>query len=441
MPRLFGTDGIRGHYGTDFDAPFVRRLGRAAAEVLGRGHPSPRILIGRDTRASGPEIERALAKGIAAANGVPVLAGVIPTAAIAHLVHSGGYEAGAVISASHNPAQDNGIKFFGDNGMKLADAIEDEIEASMGRNGDDANGDEAGWERLPDAAERYITFLLDGATSLAGMKIVVDAANGAASAIAAEAYRRAGAIVISLYDEPDGANINDGCGAVHPEALQSAVLERGGQAGIAHDGDADRLVAVDERGALVDGDQILAICALDARRRGALPGDAIVTTVMANLGFRRAMAAEGISVSETPVGDRYVLERMLAEGIAMGGEQSGHLIFLDRHTTGCGILSAMRLLGIMAATAMPLSRLAASAPRLPQVLLNVRVATRGGLSDAAAVWDEVRRVTEEMGEDGRVLVRESGTEPVVRVMVESSRQDRAAAAAERIAKAVTDALG
>jgi len=441
MPRLFGTDGIRGHYGTDFDAPFVRRLGRAAAEVLGRGHPSPRILIGRDTRASGPEIERALAKGIAAANGVPVLAGVIPTAAIAHLVHSGGYEAGAVISASHNPAQDNGIKFFGDNGMKLADAIEDEIEASMGRNGDDANGDEAGWERLPDAAERYITFLLDGATSLAGMKIVVDAANGAASAIAAEAYRRAGAIVISLYDEPDGANINDGCGAVHPEALQSAVLERGGQAGIAHDGDADRLVAVDERGALVDGDQILAICALDARRRGALPGDAIVTTVMANLGFRRAMAAEGISVSETPVGDRYVLERMLAEGIAMGGEQSGHLIFLDRHTTGCGILSAMRLLGIMAATAMPLSRLAASAPRLPQVLLNVRVATRGELGDAVAVWDEVRRVTEEMGEDGRVLVRESGTEPVVRVMVESSQEERATASAERIAKAVIDALG
>lgn len=439
MPRLFGTDGIRGHYGSDFDAPFVRRLGRAAAEVLGRGHPSPRILIGRDTRASGPEIERALASGIAAANGIPVLAGVIPTAAVAHLVHTGGYEAGAVISASHNPASDNGIKFFGDNGMKLADDIEDSIEAAM--NGSDPGGGDAEWETLPDAAEQYIQFLLEGVPSLAGMKIVVDAANGAASGVAAEAYRRAGAIVISLYDEPDGANINDGCGAVHPEALQAAVLERGAQAGIAHDGDADRVMAVDERGALVDGDQLLAIFALDARRHGALSHNAVATTVMANLGFRRAMEAEGIRVSETPVGDRYVLERMLAEGIVMGGEQSGHLIFLDRHTTGCGILSAMRLLAVMASNAMPLSRLAAVAPRLPQVLLSVRVARRGGLDEAEAVWDEVRRVTDEMGDDGRILVRASGTEPVVRVMVESSDEARATDAAERIAKAVSDALG
>lgn len=439
MARLFGTDGIRGRYGTDFDAPFVRALGRAAAEVLGRGHPSPRILIGRDTRESGPQIEHALAAGITAAGGHPVLAGVIPTAAIAHLVHAGGFEAGAVISASHNPADDNGIKFFGDNGMKLPDAVEDQIEAAMnGTNGDGIAGD---WEQMPDAAERYIVFLLEGTPVLAGMKIVVDAANGAASGIAADAYRRAGATVIALFDEPDGRNINDGCGAVHPDVLRAAVMERGAAAGIAHDGDADRLVAVDERGALVDGDQILAICALDAKMRSALPHEAVVSTVMANLGFRRAMNAAGIRVAETPVGDRYVLERMLAEGIVMGGEQSGHLIFLDRHTTGCGILSAMRLLGIMATTGAPLSRLAAVAPRLPQVLLNVRVTNRDGLDDATAVWDEVRRVTGEMGDDGRVLVRASGTEPLIRVMVESSDEAVATAAAERIAKAVADALG
>lgn len=440
MARLFGTDGIRGRYGSDFDAPFVRSLGCAAAEVLGRGHPSPRILIGRDTRESGPQIEHALATGIAAAGGVPVLADVIPTAAIAHLVHSDGFEAGAVISASHNPADDNGLKFFGNNGMKLADAVEDEIEAAM-RDAATDDGGAGEWERFPDAAERYISFLLEGMPSLAGMKIVVDAANGAASGIAANAYRRAGATVIALFDEPDGRNINDGCGAVHPDGLRSAVLERGGSVGIAHDGDADRLVAVDERGALVDGDQILAICALDAKRRGALPRAAVATTVMANLGFRRAMEAEGIRIAETPVGDRYVLERMLAEGIVMGGEQSGHLIFLDRHTTGCGILSALRLLGIMATTGAPLSRLASVAPRLPQVLLGVRVAHREDLESATAVWDEVRRVTGEMGDDGRVLVRASGTEPLVRVMVESSDEAVATAAAERIAKAVRDALG
>lgn len=438
MPRLFGTDGIRGRYPEAFDRSFVMRLGRAAAEVLGRGHPSPRILIGRDTRASGPEIEAALSEGIAATGGVAFTAGVIPTAAIAHLVHTGSYEAGAVISASHNPAHDNGIKFFGHDGMKLPDAVEDAIEAAVPPSVE-PNGAAAPIP-VPDASEHYLSFLLRNVGRLDGLPVVVDTANGAAFEIAPEAYRRAGASVTVLHDAPNGSNINDGCGAVHIESLRSAVLSSGAAIGIAHDGDADRLLCVDASGELVDGDQILAICALDARSRGALPGDAVVSTVMANLGFRKAMDREGIRFVETPVGDRYVLERMLAEGIVMGGEQSGHLIFTDAHTTGCGILSALRLLSIMAASGKPLSELAAVAPRLPQVMVNVRDVDRSRLEGAAAVWDEIRAVEFELDGDGRVLVRPSGTEPLIRVMVESSTEDAARAAADRIARVVADTL-
>lgn len=438
MPRLFGTDGIRGRYGSDFDASFVVRLGRAAAEVLGRGHPSPRILIGRDTRASGPEIEAALASGIARVGGIPTSAGVIPTAAIAHLVHAEEFEAGAVISASHNPADDNGIKFFGHDGMKLGDAVEDAIEAAMLAGTDGAGLAEI--NRMDDATDRYRRFLLQGIPSLDGLRVAVDCANGAASSIAPQTYREAGAHVTALFDEPDGRNINEGCGAVHPEAVRRAVLDTGASIGIAHDGDADRLIAVDERGEIVDGDQILAICAVHARGKGSLANDAVAATVMANLGFRGAMVQAGIRISETPVGDRYVLERMLAEQLTMGGEQSGHLIFLDRHTTGCGILSALHLLEIMALTGEPLSSLAAISPRLPQVLVNVRVKRRESLEAASDVWDEVSRVEAEMGDDGRVLVRPSGTEQLVRVMVEATSEDQARSAADRIAKVVEAAL-
>lgn len=439
MARLFGTDGIRGRYPHDFDRELVLRVGRAAAEVLGRGHPSPRILIGRDTRASGPEISQALADGILGAGGKPFSAGVIPTAAIAHLVHSDAYEAGVVISASHNPAHDNGIKLFGHDGMKLADAIEDQIEAAMV--GSPLAGPAHEAQPITDASDRYVDFLLQDSPSCDGLRVVVDTANGAASTIAPQAYRRAGASVTTMFDQPDGLNINEGCGAMNPAVLRARVLEQGADLGIAHDGDADRLVAVDEHGEIVDGDQILAICALDARARGRLPGDGVVTTVMANLGFRRAMVREGIRLVETPVGDRYVLERMLADGLALGGEQSGHLIFLDRHTTGCGILSALRLMSIVASSGKRLSELAAVAPRLPQVIVNVRDVDRAGLAGAIDVWDEVRLVEELLGDDGRVLVRASGTEPMVRVMVESSTAAAAHDAADRIARVVTAALG
>jgi phosphoglucosamine mutase len=440
MGKYFGTDGVRGRYGDDLTVDLAASLGHAAALVLARGHPRPRVLIGRDTRASGEPLEQALIAGIARAGGEALLAGVIPTPAVAHLTHIYDCQAGAVISASHNPAQDNGIKFFGADGRKLPDAVEDDIESILehGDGPDDAPGSA---EALVDADDRYLAFLRPETLALNGMRVVVDCANGASYRVAPEAYRRAGADVIAFAVDPDGFNINDGVGSTHPERVLEVVLAHSATVGIAHDGDADRLIAVDERGELVDGDQILAICALEAKARGALPGNAVVSTVMANLGFRRAMADADIEVVETAVGDRYVLEAMLERGISMGGEQSGHLIFLDHHTTGDGIYTALRLLGVMASSAKPLSELAAAAPRAPQVLLNVRDVDRERLEDAPPVWDEVRRVERELGSDGRILVRASGTEPVVRVMVEALTEAAASSAAERIAKAVRETLG
>jgi phosphoglucosamine mutase len=440
MGRLFGTDGVRGRFGVDLTIDLATRLGQAAAVVLGRGHPRPKVLIGRDTRASGPALEEALIAGIARAGGEGLRAGVIPTAAVAHLTDAYGCQAGAVISASHNEADDNGIKFFGSDGMKLPDAIEDQIESVL-QHGDGEAVTPGSGSDAADAEERYLGFLLDGAPDLAGLRLVVDCANGAAFHVAPEAYRRAGAEVTALFAAPDGYNINEGSGSTHPEALQREVLESGADVGIAHDGDADRLVAVDEKGLLVDGDQILAACAIDAKVRGALPNDAVVSTVMANLGFRRAMGDAGIEIVETAVGDRYVLEAMLERSIIMGGEQSGHLIFLDKHSTGDGILTALRLLGLMTSSGKRLSALAAVAPRAPQVLLNVRDVAKERLDDANAVWDEVLRVERELGADGRVLVRPSGTEAVVRVMVEATTENAAQSAAERIAKAVRETLG
>ncbi|MGH2784084.1 MAG: phosphoglucosamine mutase [Actinomycetota bacterium] len=439
MGRLFGTDGVRGRFGDDLTIDLATRLGQAAAVVLGRGHPSPKVLIGRDTRASGPLLEQALIAGIARAGGEGIRAGIIPTAGVAYLTGAYGCQAGAVISASHNSSDDNGIKFFGADGMKLADAIEDEIESVLEHGDGEAVNPGRGAD-VDDAEERYLGFLLEGAPDLSGLHVVVDCANGAAFHVAPEAYRRAGATVTAIFAEPDGRNINDGCGSTHPETLQLAVAEKGAHVGIAHDGDADRLIAVDELGSLVDGDQILAACAIDAKARGLLPGDAVVSTVMANLGFRRAMSEAGIAIEETAVGDRYVLERMIERGIAMGGEQSGHLIFLEKHSTGDGILTAIRLLGLMASSGKPLSALAALAPRAPQVLLNVRDVAKDRLDDASAVWDEVLRVEQELGSEGRVLVRPSGTEQVVRVMVEATSEDAAQAAAERIAKVVLETL-
>ena len=439
MAALFGTDGVRGTYGVDLTDELAFRLGRAAALVLARGHPHPRILIARDTRASGLPLERGLAGGFLAAGADPLSAGVLPTPGLARLVIELGAEAGAMISASHNPAGDNGIKFFGRDGMKLPDEVEYAIEEAMGESDGSAAPGTA--EPLPDAEERYLAFLLEGMPTLRGLRIVVDCANGAASRVAPEAYRRAGAQVVAINDAPDGSNINDACGSTHPETLQRAVVDSGADAGLAHDGDADRLIAVDETGGIVDGDQILAICALDALERGALANRAVVSTVMANLGLRRSMAAKGIEVVETQVGDRYVLEAMRDKGIVIGGEQSGHIVFLDRHTTGDGILTGLRLLSIAATSKQPLSKLATVSPRLPQHLVAVPVRDRGALASATSVWDAVRSIEAELGDDGRVLVRASGTEPVIRVMAEATTDDAARSAVERIAAAVKSSLG
>ena len=342
-----------------------------------------------------------------------------------------------MISASHNPARDNGIKFFGPDGMKLPDATEDEIERAM-------NGDEdppAQIADVVDAEDRYIEFLLDAMPSLDGLRVVVDCANGAACNVAPEVYRLAGADVHVIAADPDGTNINDHVGSTHPELLQQAVKAYGAHIGIAHDGDADRLIAVDEHGALVDGDQVLGINALDLKARGLLPSDSIVCTVMSNLGFRRAMEEHGIGLVETQVGDRYVLAAMLENKILLGGEQSGHIVFLDRHTTGDGILTALRLMAVIKRTSAGLSELASRIPRYPQVLLNVPVRDRGALDGAEAVWDAVRDTEASMAGAGRVLVRASGTEPVVRVMAEAPTEQAARDAVDRISAVVSDVLG
>ena len=454
MGKLFGTDGVRGLANADLTPELALALGRAAvgellAEGAGGEGPAPArpaVLVGRDPRASGTLLESALVAGILSAGGDVLAAGVVPTPAVAFLTRHYGAAAGAVISASHNAMPDNGIKFFGPEGFKLPDAVEDRIEAALGSQDHGAprpTGVGVGVLRpaADDAVEAYLAHLLEGIPDLDGLEVVVDCANGSAAEIAPEAYRRAGAKVTAVAADPDGHNINDGVGSTHPEHVQAALARSGARVGLAHDGDADRLLAVDEHGTLVDGDVILAICALDARDRGELPTNTVVTTVMTNLGFRQAMDHHGIAVTQTAVGDRYVLEAMRAGGHTLGGEQSGHLIFLDRATTGDGLLTGLRLLSVVARTGRPLSELATVMRRLPQVLVNVRVADRHALEGATAVWKAVEQEQARLGDTGRVLVRPSGTEALVRVMVEAETQEEANATADRLAAVVAAELG
>jgi len=458
LGKLFGTDGVRGLANADLTPELAMSLGRAVVGVLldqaavssartpGQPRASrPQVVVGRDPRASGALLESALVAGICSAGGDALLAGVIPTPAVAFLTRHYGAAAGAMISASHNAMPDNGIKFFGPEGFKLPDALEDRIEAALGLADQEAPRPVAGGvgRSVPavDAVEAYLGHLLQGVPDLAGVPLVVDCANGAAAAVAPEAYRRAGARVVAVAAEPDGENINAGVGSTHPEHVRAEVLRTGAALGLAHDGDADRLLAVDERGELVDGDVILAVAALDERDRGALATGTVVTTVMTNLGFRQAMAGHGIRVVQTAVGDRYVLEAMRAGGHVLGGEQSGHIIFLDRATTGDGILTGLRLLSIVARTGRPLSELATVMRRLPQVLVNIRVTERDGLAGSAAVAQAVAEEEAALGDGGRVLVRASGTEPLVRVMVEAETLDRAQAVADRLAGVVAAELG
>jgi phosphoglucosamine mutase len=404
--------------------------------VLGRhGAGKPVLVVGRDPRASGVWLEEALVDGIRSAGGDVILTGVEPTPAIAYMTVDLGASAGVVISASHNPAEDNGIKLFSRDGRKLPDAIEDEIEAALGDPATDAAAGEA--RPAGDAMERYLDHLVDAALApLGGMRVVVDCANGSASAVAPALLSRLGADVTALNAEPDGVNINDGCGALHPEVVAEAVVQLGADAGVSHDGDADRALFASADGAVIDGDQVLAASAIALHEAGELTGDTVVATVMSNIGLERAMREHGITLARTRVGDRYVAEEMDRGGAVLGGEQSGHVIFRRYATTGDGLLTAVRFLSLAAARGVGVGELASVMRRYPQVLVNVRVDDRDAVSASPTVAAAVRDAEEALGDGGRVLLRPSGTEPLVRVMVEAETKDEA----DRHARAIADVV-
>ncbi len=446
MGHLFGTDGVRGIANRDLTAELALDLSVAAAHVLGdvgafQGH-RPIAVVGRDPRASGEFLEAAVVAGLASA-GVDVLrVGIVPTPGVAYLTDSLGADLGVVLSASHNPMPDNGIKFFARGGHKLPDEIENEIERRIGEDWQRPIGAAVGRVKDHSAGSgSYIDHLLESLPHpLEGMKVVIDCAHGAAYVVAPQALRRAGAEVVCIGAKPDGLNINDGYGSTHIGRLQEAVRAHQADAGIAHDGDADRCLAVDASGTVIDGDQILAVLALSMREAGVLAQDTVVATVMSNLGFRLAMEREGVRVVETAVGDRYVLEAMKAGGFSLGGEQSGHVILLDHATTGDGVLTALHVLGRAAATGKPLGELAAVMTRQPQVLVNIQDVDKSRVDSSEQVAEAVASAKAELGASGRVLLRPSGTEPLVRVMVEAPTREQATKVADHLAASVRAAL-
>lgn len=446
MGRLFGTDGIRGIVNEDLTPELAFRLGKAGAYYLSREKERPRILIGRDTRVSGDLIESAFVAG-ACSVGVDVIrAGVITTPGVAYLVREMNLDAGVVISASHNPVHYNGIKFFSGNGFKLPDEMEEKIEAlvldgkcdelpvatghKVGRVLDGNNGE---W------CDRYVRFLaktLD--RPLRGMKVAVDCANGAASQIAPAVFRELGARVEVINNSPDGSNINLECGSTDPGRLRRLVTETGSDVGFAFDGDGDRVIAIDEKGEVVDGDQIMAVCALDFDSKGKLRNRSLVVTVMSNLGLELAMRRAGIQVLRTKVGDRYVLEEMLRRGVILGGEQSGHIIMLDYNTTGDGVLTSLRLLQVMGEEEKPLSELSRVMVKLPQYLVNVEVPKGWNYLNSPRISEAIRSMSSDLGSGGRLVIRPSGTEPVIRIMVESEEEERAKRLADELALLISE---
>jgi phosphoglucosamine mutase len=442
VARLFGTDGVRGLANRDLTAELALDLSVAAAHVLGEagefaGH-RPVAVVGRDPRASGEFLEAAVVAGLASAGVDVCRAGVLPTPAIAYLTAALGADLGVMLSASHNPMPDNGIKFFAKGGHKLDDAVEDAVEARLRESWQRPTGADVGRVRdYTEAFEEYVSHVVGSAPHrLDGLRVVVDCAHGAAFRAAPEALRRLGADVIAAFAEPNGLNINDGCGSTHIDRLRELVTEHDADAGIAVDGDADRCLAVSADGELVDGDQILAVLALAMAEQRALRADTVVATVMSNEGFRLAMRAAGLTVVDTAVGDRYVLEAMKIGGYSLGGEQSGHVILLDHGTTGDGLQTGVHLLARVAATGKPLAELAAVVKRLPQVLVNVPDVDKSRVATDATVQAAVTAAERELGDTGRVLLRPSGTEPLVRVMVEAATVERADAVARDLAATV-----
>jgi len=443
-PRLFGTDGIRGRANVEpLTCETAVQLGRAAVHVCAAAPGRPaRIVVGRDTRLSGAMLEHALTAGICSTGGAPLLVGTLPTPAIALLTRTLGADAGVVISASHNPFHDNGLKFFGNDGFKLSDAGEAAIEyfvtdaATTAMPPVEAVGVPSA---VDDAATRYVASLrahLPAGMTLAGLRIVIDCANGAAYRVGPHLLRTLGADVVCLGVDPDGRNINDGCGAVHPDALRVAVGRHAAHMGVALDGDADRLVLVDETGAVVDGDEVLAMIAVDRLQRGALPQRMVVGTVMSNMGLDVALRGHGVRLLRVPVGDRHVVAAMREHGCPVGGEPSGHLIFLEHGTTGDGLGAALAVLRLVVEQQRPLGELKRVMTRFPQVVLNVPVSARPDLVSVEPLQRVIARVTAALHDRGRVLVRYSGTEPLVRVMVEGEHEPQVQELAAEIAAAV-----
>ncbi|MEG6523340.1 phosphoglucosamine mutase [Desulfotomaculum sp. 1211_IL3151] len=442
MAKLFGTDGVRGVANTELTAELAFRLGRAGAYVLTQqGHPK-KIMIGRDTRVSGDMLEAALVAGICSIGVDVYKVGVLPTPAIAYLTKKLGAGAGVVISASHNPVQDNGIKFFGPSGYKLPDELEDQIEklalddqAELPR---PIGGDLGRMYYVEDAVDQYVNFAKNTiATDLTGLKIVVDCANGAAYQVAPRIYAELGAEVISIFHRPDGVNINADCGSTHPETLMEEVVKQGADIGLAHDGDSDRVLAVDHQGNLVDGDQIMVMCAKHLKAKKKLRKNLAVVTVMSNLGLHKALQASDIEVAETKVGDRYVLEKLLETGARFGGEQSGHIIFLEHNTTGDGIITALQMLSVIKESGNPLAQLAGQMERYPQILKNVQVKDKNYVMNSPIISEAIRRFERDLAGQGRILVRPSGTEPLVRIMVEGKDMDEL----QRIVEKMTEIVG
>lgn len=441
MARLFGTDGVRGVANVELTPELAFKLGFAAATYFGREVSNPKLIIGRDTRRSGQMLECALCAGICAAGGNAHILGVMPTPAVSFLTSVVGANAGVVISASHNPFEDNGIKFFSQTGHKLPDAVEDEIAEIVAAPIDytkTVRGSSVGQVIYEHGmAELYIKHVISTAyTKLDGLKVVMDCSNGANSEIAPIILRSLGAEVVTIFNEPNGTNINNGCGSTHLEALQKKVVEVGAHVGIANDGDADRCLAVDENGVALDGDQIMLICALELMKRGKLKDNMLVATVMSNVGLHQAMKAAGGQTAKTAVGDRYVLEEMLKHGYNLGGEQSGHIIFSEYAKTGDGILTAVQLLCAMVKNNVSLSELSNVMTKYPQVLLNVRVADKNGWDKNVAIAEIIKKYQEELGENGQILVRASGTEPLIRIMAEGPNQERL----EQITNAIADVV-
>lgn len=449
MGRLFGTDGVRGVANSELTPELAFKLGKAGAYVLSRDKERPVVIIGKDTRLSGDMLEDALSAGILAVGGNVIKVGVLPTPAIAHLVKIYQADAGIVISASHNPFEYNGIKFFNGEGFKLDDSIENEIEDIILRDIDvnsHITGDMLGrcLEADDDAEEKYAKFLKSTIDAdIKGIKLVLDCANGAAYSVAEKIYSDLGADITVIGNEPNGVNINDGCGSTHPEKLQKEVVKQGAFMGLAYDGDADRLIAVDEKGRIIDGDKLICICAKMMKERKQLAGDIVTATVMSNIGFHKYINSMGCSVEVTGVGDRYVLESMLKTGSRIGGEQSGHIIFLNHTTTGDGILSSLQLLQAVLLSGKKASELSDEIEIFPQVLRNARVKNENKsiFMDDSEVKEAVAKVEKEIEGSGRLLIRPSGTEPLVRVMLEGQDVEHITQLAESLADILTKRFG